>query len=124
MVRKFSYKGKSLEELREMPLKEFIELLPSTQRRFMKRLDDKHKQLIEKIKQNDEIKTHLRDMVILPEMVGKLIRIHNGKEFVAVEIKPAMIGHRFGEFSETRRRVKHSAPGIGATRSSVFTSAK
>ena len=113
-----------MEELKKIPLKEFIELLPSTQRRFMKRLDDKHKKFLEKIRQKEDIKTHLRDMVILPEMVGKLIRIHNGKEFVAIEIKPQMVGHRLGEFSATRKRVKHSAPGIGATRSSIFTSVK
>ena len=53
-------------------------------------------------------------------MVGLEFEIYNGKEFNRVEIKPEMIGQYLGEYSMTRKIVKHSAPGVGATRSSLF----
>ena len=53
-------------------------------------------------------------------MVGKKVAIHNGKEFKEVEIRAEMIGHFLGEFALTRKIVKHSGPGVGATRSSKF----
>ncbi|MGV7468047.1 30S ribosomal protein S19, partial [Mycobacterium kansasii] len=64
------------------------------------------------------VKTHLRDMIILPEMVGSMVGVYNGKTFNQVEIKPEMIGHYLGEFSITYKPVKHGRPGIGATHSS------
>jgi len=66
------------------------------------------------------IKTHLRDMIILPEMIGSVIGVYNGKVFNSVEIKPEMLGHYLGEFSITYKPVKHGRPGIGATHSSRF----
>uniref|UniRef100_A0A667YV80 40S ribosomal protein S15 n=6 Tax=Euteleosteomorpha TaxID=1489388 RepID=A0A667YV80_9TELE len=66
------------------------------------------------------VKTHLRDMVILPEMVGSMVGVYNGKTFNQVEIKPEMCGHYLGEFSITYKPVKHGRPGIGATHSSRF----
>lgn len=66
------------------------------------------------------VKTHLRDMIILPEMVGSMVGVYNGKTFNQVEIKPEMIGHYLGEFSITYKPVKHGRPGIGATHSSRF----
>jgi len=73
---------------------------------------------------NVTIKTHARDMVILPEMVGLKILVHNGKEFVPVEVKPEMIGHYLGEFAITNKPVKHGTPGIGASRSSMYVPLK
>jgi small subunit ribosomal protein S19 len=70
------------------------------------------------------IKTHVRDMIILPEMVGIKIGVHNGKEFVTVEIKPEMIGHYLGEFAITNKPVRHGTPGIGASRSSMYVPLK
>lgn len=70
------------------------------------------------------IKTHVRDLIILPEMVGVKIQIHNGKEFVAVELKPDMIGHYLGEFAITNKPVRHGTPGIGASRSSMYVPLK
>ena len=70
------------------------------------------------------LKTQVRDLVILPEMVGVKIMIHNGKEFVAVEIKPDMIGHYLGEFAITNKPVRHGTPGIGASRSSMYVPLK
>jgi len=66
------------------------------------------------------IRTHLRDMVILPSFVNHQIFVHNGKEFQRVDIKPEMIGHYLGEFALTRKKVKHTGPGVGATRSSKY----
>lgn len=63
-------------------------------------------------------------MIILPEMIGIAIEVHNGKEFVNVELQPEMIGHRFGEFAPTRSRVNHGSAGVGATRSSKFVPLK
>jgi small subunit ribosomal protein S19 len=127
MVKKeFLYRGKNLEELKKLSLNEIAELLPSRQRRSLKRgLNDQQKILLEKLRKSEtNVETHCRDMVILPEMVGKMIKIHNGKEHVTLSIMDEMIGHCLGEFAITRKRVAHSAPGIGATRSSAALSVK
>ncbi len=121
MAKKFMFRGKELEELQKMSLKDISVLLKSRARRKLGRLTDKEKDFIKKVESTEGdklIKTHLRDMVVLPSFVGKKIGVYNGKEFVAVTIQPEMIGHRLGEFSQTRKEVKHSGAGIGATRSS------
>ncbi len=135
MVRKeFGYRGIEMEELQKMPMDKFIALLPARQRRTMKKgLPPEKRKLVVRLRKAKEalnngetliVRTHCRDMVVLPEMVGLTVGIYNGKEFAMVEIKPEMIGHFFGEFALTRRRVKHSAPGIGATRSSMYVPLK
>jgi len=121
MPREFRYRGKTLEELKKMSLEEFTKLLPSRQRRTLLRgLTERQKKLLEKIRKYPDKfhRTHERDMVILPEMVGAKIGVYNGKEFVPIVIKPEMIGHRLGEFALTCKKVEHSAPGVGATRGS------
>jgi len=121
MARLFTYKGFTLEQLKEMSLEQFSKLLPSRERRTLLRgLSEGQKKLLEKIRKEPEKfhRTHERDMIILPEMVGVKLGVHNGKEYVPVTITPVMIGHRLGEFALTRKRVKHSAPGVGATRAS------
>lgn len=121
MPRVFTYRGVTLEELQKMNLEEFVKLVKARARRALLRdLTERQKKLLEEIRKNPGkfIRTHERDMVILPEMVGAKLGVYNGKEYVPVEIKPEMIGHRLGEFALTRKRVKHSAPGVGATRSS------
>ncbi len=123
----FTYRGKTIEEMKKMTLEEFARLLPARERRsLLKRgLTEQQKILLKKLRSGKEfVKTHVRDMIIIPEMVGKKIGVYNGKEFVPVEIKPEMIGHRLGEFAPTRKRVKHSSPGVGATRSSKFVPLK
>lgn len=132
--RKFRYRGKSLEELFSMSREELIQLLPARQRRSLKRGFTKAQiKLLARIKQvlrNPEevkktvIKTHVRDMVILPEMVGLTIAVYNGKEFIPVKITPEMIGHYLGEFSPTTKRVTHGEPGLKATKSSRFVAMK
>ncbi|MBI2133271.1 30S ribosomal protein S19 [Candidatus Woesearchaeota archaeon] len=127
MARKeFTFRGKTLGELQQMSQKELYELLPSRQRRSLKRgLTEEQKKVMEKIKKNKQnIKTHCRDMIILPEMINKTLRVYNGKEFIAILIMPEMLGHYLGEFVMTRKKVSHHAPGIGATRSSASLSVK
>ena len=124
---KFTYRGKDIEEVKKMNLEEFSKLLTSRERRALKRgFTDPEKKLLMNIRENPDKfhKTHSREMVIIPEMIGVKLGIHNGKEFVAVEIRPEMIGHRLGEFVMTRKNVKHSAPGFGATRSSKYVPLK
>src|SRR3989338_9686124 len=122
MVKIFMFRGKTLEELQKLSLEEFSKLIPSRQRRSLLRgFTVQQKKLLERLrKKNKAQKTHVRDMVIIPEMVGKKILVYSGKEWVLVDIKAEMLGHRLGEFSQTRRKVMHSAPGVGATRSSKF----
>jgi len=116
------FRGKTTEELQKMSLEEFAKLVPSRQRRNLLRgFDDIEKNFLEKIRRSDKpVKTHIREMVIIPEMLYKRILVHNGKEWIAVDIKPEMLGHRLGEFALTRKKVTHSAPGVGATKSSKF----
>jgi len=121
VAKKFRYRGYTLEELQKMDITDLSSLLPSRIRRKIKRgFRDEEKNLLKKIKEKGNVRTHLRDMIILPSMVGKTVKIHNGKEFVSVEIQPEMIGHYLGEFAPTRREVKHGSAGLGATRSSKF----
>lgn len=129
MVKEFTYKGKKLEELQKIDIKEFISLLHSRQRRSLKRgLSDQQKILLGKMrelklgKRKKPVKTHRRDMIILPEMVGLNISVYTGKAFNTINIVPEMIGHYLGEFSLSRKKVAHSAPGVGATRSSAGAS--
>ncbi len=121
----FRYRGYTIAKLRKMKLEEFMALLPARQRRKLKRkLREDEEKLLEKIERRDEVRTHLRDAIVLPSMVGKKIGIHNGKSFEYVEIKPEMIGHYLGEFALTRKRVVHGAAGVGATRSSKYVPLK
>jgi small subunit ribosomal protein S19 len=124
---KFRFRGKSAEELRSMSIEDFRALVNSRHRRSMKRgLTEQQKTLLENIRKNPKKfhKTHCRDLLILPEMLGVKLGVHNGKEFVPVEIRPEMLGHRLGDMVMSRRLVKHSAPGFGATRSSKFVPLK
>jgi small subunit ribosomal protein S19 len=127
MPKVFMFRGKTLDELKQMSIEEFSRLLTSKERRSLRRgFHESQKKLIEDIKKrpNDFHKTHIRDMIILPQMVGAKVGVFNGKEWVNVFITPEMIGHRLGEFSIPIKRVKHSAPGIGATRGSKFYASK
>lgn len=137
MARKiFKYRGYTLEELQDMSLEDFMELLPARQRRSLKRgflprqqsvLDKMRKMRKQDNKKGGKpvvVKTHCRDMVVIPEMIGTTFGIYNGKEFMEVTITPEMLGCFFGEFAPTRQRVQHGDPGMGATRSSMFVPLK
>lgn len=135
--KEFKYRGYTLDELQKMSMDELIEIYPSRQRRSLKRgLLPRQQKVLDKMRKVKKankgkkggkpvvIKTHCRDMVVLPEMVGVTFGIYNGQNFVEVEIKPEMIGSYFGEFSLTRGKVQHGDPGMGATRSSMFVPLK
>jgi small subunit ribosomal protein S19 len=131
---RFKYRGFTLEELKKMNADEFIRILPARARRSLKRgLPPRQKKLLGRLRRAYRAKkrgkdlitrTHVRDMIIFPEMVGLSIGVYNGREYTTVDIKPEMIGHYLGEFSQTRRNVQHGSPGIGATRSSKYVPLK
>ncbi|MFH1439889.1 MAG: 30S ribosomal protein S19 [Candidatus Woesearchaeota archaeon] len=125
-VKDINYKGKSVDEIKAMSLKEFAKLIPSRQRRSLSRgFTDAQKKFLKKLeKKGNNVKTHCRSIVIVPQMLDKHILVHSGKQFVAVTIVPEMLGHYLGEFVLTRLRVAHSAPGVGATRSSASVSVR
>ena len=127
MVKAFNYKGKSAEELQKISNDELFTLLNARQRRSLKRgLSDNKKKLIAEIKEAKEgknknpIKTHQRDLIILPYMIGLTINVFDGKEFKPVGIGAEMIGHYIGEYAITNKRVSHGAPGVRASRSSMY----
>lgn len=128
----FTYRGHTIDELQELDLDEVAELLPARVRRTIHRgLSTDHEKLLETARNADPeetaenpIRTHLRDMPILPEFVGLTFAVHNGESFERVEIEEEMIGHYLGEFQVTRRQVEHGQAGIGATRSSKFVPLK
>ena len=124
--KQFTWQGKTEEELKELDLQEFIRLVPSRKRRSLKRgFTDAQKRLIKNIESgNKNVKTHCRNMIVLPMMLGKMIKIYNGKDFVPITIVPEMLGHCLGEFAHSRKAVSHSAAGVGATRSSKAVSAR
>lgn len=127
MVTKFALRGKPWEEVEKMGLDEFARLMPSRGRRALKRgFTEQEKILLENVKKNKGKfhKTHCREMIIVPALVGSKIGVHSGKEFVAIDIKPEMLGHRLGEYVMTRKKVEHSSPGFGATKSSKFVPLK
>nr|AJS13268.1 small subunit ribosomal protein S19 [uncultured archaeon] len=131
MAKEFKYRGKTVEELEKMGLSELAQLLEARARRSIKRgFTEQQKKVLKKVNLTKEgkykkaIRTHCRDMLILPVMFGLNIQVHNGKDFVPLAIIPDMIGHTLGEFVLTTKDVKHKAPGIGATRSSRSISVK
>ncbi|KAL5111966.1 hypothetical protein TcWFU_004434 [Taenia crassiceps] len=128
---KYFYRGVDLDQLLDMSVDQLAELYSARKRRRIRRgLGIKHKALLQKLRKSKKncpigekpavVKTHLRNMIVFPEMVGSVVGIYNGKTFNQVEIRPEMIGHYLGEFSITYKPVKHGRPGIGATHSSRF----
>ena len=129
--RKFSYRGIDLDQLLDLSSEQLRDVVHArARRRFNRGLKRKPMGLIKKLRKAkqeakpnekpDLVKTHLRDMIVVPEMIGSVVGIYQGKEFQQVEIKPEMVGHYLGEFAITYRPVKHGRPGIGATHSSRF----
>ncbi len=122
--KEFTFKGKTVEQLRKMDLTEFSKLIAANERRHIKRgFTVLEKKLLYDLKSGkNNVETHARDMIILPEMIGLTIKVYNGKEFLQVFMNEEMLGHRLGEFALTRKPVKHGAAGIGATKSSASQS--
>ncbi len=123
MPKDFNYRGKSLEELQAMSMDEFIRLLPSRMRRSLKRgLSQEQRIVLEKLRKDNgkPVRTHARDLVIMPEMLGKRIQCYTGKEFKEITINEKMMGHYLGEYAVSITPVRHGRPGIGASRSSMY----
>ena len=128
MVKEFTYHGLSKEELDKVPNEKLFELFSARARRSLTRgINDAKRKLMEEMKDKNNknpIKTHLRDVIILPYMIGKTVHVFSGKEFVPVNITIQMVGHYLGEYVITNKRVNHGAPGVGASRSSLYVPLK
>ena len=131
MPKEFRYRGYTIEQLNSMSTEAILQLLPSRARRSLNRgISEDKRKLLEDIRAQREgkletqIKTHARDMIILPVMVGATVSVYTGREFVPLEVKPDMIGHYLGEYVITNKKVVHGTPGIGASRSSLYVPLK
>jgi len=120
-----------LSELEKLPLEKLFEMFPARQRRSLTRgITDGKRKLIDEIKaakagkNKNPIRTHLRDLIVLPYMVGVTVNVFSGKEFQPVNIVPEMISRYLGEYVITNKRVTHGAPGVGASRSSLYVPLK
>eukprot|EP01065_Artemidia_motanka_P049594 TRINITY_DN825_c0_g1_i2.p1 TRINITY_DN825_c0_g1~~TRINITY_DN825_c0_g1_i2.p1 ORF type:complete len:171 (+),score=59.04 TRINITY_DN825_c0_g1_i2:57-515(+) len=129
--RTFSYRGIETDDLIQVPNEKLVTLVPArARRRFQRGLSRKPMALVKKLRKAKKeavegekpapVKTHLRNMIIIPEMIGSIVGVYNGKVFTLVEIRCDMVGHYLGEFSITYKPVTHGRPGIGATHSSRF----
>ena len=130
MVKKFAYRGLTNEELDGLTPENMLKLFPARIRRSLTRgITDNKRKLINEIKmaktgKNITIKTHIRDLVILPNMMDVTVNVFSGKEFMPVTITSEMVGHYLGEYIITNKRVTHGAPGVGASRSSLYVPLK
>ena len=130
MVKKFTYRGLTNEELTGLSLENMVKLFPARVRRSLTRgIGENKRKLLEEIKaskagKNITIRTHYRDLIILPNMVGVTLSVFSGKEFVPVTIISEMVGHYLGEYVITNKRVSHGAPGVGSSRSSLYVPLK
>ncbi len=135
MARKeFTFRGKTVEELKSMSIGEFAKLCTARARRTLSKSDEDFKKFLRKVEKAQEviksgkyakpIRTHHRDFIVVPQMLGVTIGVYNGKEFVNVEIVNEMLGHYLGEFVLTRKKLVHGKAGIGATKSSTAISAR
>ena len=128
MAQEFTFRGKSMQESKQLDTREFAKYLKSRQRRAVLHQFDIIEKFIAKCykkqKIGKQIRTHLRGLVVVPKMIDLTINVYTGKAYVQVKIIPEMLGHRLGEFAVTRSKVQHGTPGIGATRSSAALSVK
>lgn len=102
-------------------MEEFSKLVNASARRTITRNNYRIKNFLKKLESHDwkkPFRTHVRDAIILPSMVGKTFEVYNGKDWIKFTVKLPMLGHRLGEYSHTTKQVRHSGPGIGATRGS------
>ncbi|ELQ75164.1 40S ribosomal protein S15 [Trachipleistophora hominis] len=124
--KKFTYQGVDLDDLKTMPLCNLKALLPSALRRHINRgFSEEEYTLIKQCERNEpDIKTKCRNMMILPVMIGQVVGVHNGCNFVEIDVKPEMIGRRFKDLVPTKTSKAHGRPGVGATSSSKFVPLK
>ncbi|CAD7970643.1 unnamed protein product [Amoebophrya sp. A25] len=127
-AKKFSYRGIELEKLLTMDNQELIGLMNARQRRkFSRGISRAPTTLLKKLRaakletaygeKPNAVKTHLRNMVIVPEMVGSIVGVYNGKQFINAEVKPEMIGTYLAEYAITYKPIRHGKPGMGGAAS-------
>ncbi len=123
-----TFRGKTIDELKKLDVREFAKYLKSRQRRYVLRNFHDIEKFVNRIRKkagkNKQIKTHERDIVIVPEMVGMRINVYTGKAYVPIDVKLEMLGHKLGEFSPSRARIKHGKAGVGATKGTKAKSKK
>ena len=129
VTKELTFRGKKIPELQALSLEEFGKLCTSRARRSLKKtgFDKKILKKVENFKKNAKakpIRTHRRDLVIIPAMIGSSFAVHKGKEFERVDISIKMLGHFLGEYALTRKRLSHGKAGIGATKSSTAITAR
>ncbi|MBT4258107.1 30S ribosomal protein S19 [archaeon] len=126
--KELKYKGMSLEELQKLEVREFAKFVDSRRRRSLLRNFQATEDFVtlakKKIENGKKVRTHIRDIVIVPQLIGMRIAIYNGNEFLPVDVTIEMLGHKFGEFAPTRTRTKHTKSGVGATKGSRAKSKK
>jgi small subunit ribosomal protein S19 len=126
--KQFTFKGKTVDELKTLEVREFANYVKSRKKRTILRQFSEIEKFItlakKKISKNKKIRVHNRDLIVVPEMIGMKIQIYNGKEFVPIEVVGEMLGHKFGEFSLTRARIQHGKAGVGSTKGSKHKSKK
>jgi small subunit ribosomal protein S19 len=110
------FKGRTIEELKSLEVREFSKLVGARQRRTLLRNFQEHENFVKNVvlkisKGKKSVKTHKRYLTITPGLVGTKIQVYNGREFVPVEITIEMLGHRLGEFAPTRVKAKHTKAG-------------
>lgn len=126
--KQFTFRGKTLEELKTLSVREFAKFLKARERRTVLRGFQEVEEFVnrakDKLSRNKPIRTHNRNIVVVPEMVGMRIFVYNGQKFLPVDVVEEMLGHRLGEFALTRARIKHGKAGVGATKGTKAKSKK
>merc|ERR1712166_152783 len=119
-----SYRGIDLDKLLDLSNQDLMELFRARARRkFSRGIKRAPITLLKKLRKAKKetpygekppaVKAHLRNMVIVPEMIGSVVGVYNGKQFINAEVKPEMIGQYLAEFSITYKPIRHGRPGMG-----------
>merc|ERR1712107_870273 len=125
--KKYSYRGVDLDKLLDLSNQDLMDLFRARQRRkFSRGIKRQPITLLKKLRKAkretaygekpEPVKTHLRNMVIVPEMIGSVVAVYQGKQFINVEVKPGMIGHYLADFSITYKPVRHGGCRKGGTK--------
>jgi small subunit ribosomal protein S15e len=129
------YRGIEVDQLLDLTNDQLMDLVHCRARRhFTRGTKNKSVRLLKKLRKAKKaapagekpapVKTHLRNMVIVPEMIGSIVGVYNGKVFNQVEIRAEMVGRYLAEFSISYKPTRHGRPGIGASGSSKFVPLK
>ena len=131
-LKKFSYRGVDVADLINLSTEEFVPLLHSRGRRkFKSGINAKTQRFMAKLRKAKAeagpdgkpapVKTHLRNCMVVPEMIGNIVGVYNGKVFNAVDIRPEMVGKYLGEFSITYKPVKRKNANAKAAFSKMIS---